>query len=91
MVQLSQPYITTGKTLVLTTGNFVGKVMSLFFNILSRFVIVFFPRRKCLNFMAAVTICSNFEVQENKYVTVSIFSPPIYHEVIGLDAMILEF
>ena len=45
---------------------FVSKVMSLVFNMLSRFVIAFLPRSKCLNFMAAVTICSDFGAQENK-------------------------
>ena len=58
-VQLSHPYMTTGKTIALTRWTFVSKVMSLLFNMLSRFVIVF-PRSKCLNFMAAVTICSEF-------------------------------
>ena len=63
MVQLSHPYITTGKTITLTKWTFVGKVMSLLFNMLSRFVIAFLPRR---NFMAAVTICSDFGVPKNK-------------------------
>ena len=48
IVQLSHPYMTTGKTVALTWRTFVGKVMSLLFNILSRFVITFLPRRKCL-------------------------------------------
>ena len=56
-VQLSHPYMTTGKTIALTRWTFLGKVMSLLFNILSRLVITFIPRSKCLNFMAAVTIC----------------------------------
>ena len=55
-VQLSHPYMTTGKTIALTRQTFVCKVMSLFFNMLSRFVIAFLPRSKCLNFTAAVTI-----------------------------------
>ena len=59
-VQLSHPYMTTGKTIVLTRRTFAGKVMSLLFNMLSRLVITFLPRSKCLNFMAAVTICSDF-------------------------------
>ena len=54
--QLSHPYMTTGKTIALTRRIFVGKVMSLLFNMLSRLVITFLPRSKCLNFMAAVTI-----------------------------------
>ena len=48
MAQLSQPYMTTGKTIALTTQTFVGKMMSLLFNMLSRFVIAFLPRSKCL-------------------------------------------
>ena len=66
MVQLSHPYMTTGKTITLTRQTFVGKVMSLLFNMLSRFVIGFLSRSKCFNFMAAVTICSDFGAQENK-------------------------
>ena len=66
MVQLSHPYMTTGKIIALTRWTFVGKEMSLLFNMLSRFVIAFLPRSKCLNFMAAVTICSDFGAQENK-------------------------
>ena len=61
IVQLSHPYMTTGKTITLTRWTFVSKVMSLLFNMLSRFVIAFISRSKCLfNFMAAVTICSDF-------------------------------
>ena len=48
MVQLSHPYMTTGKTIALTKWTFVGKVMSLLFNVLSRWVIAFIPRSKCL-------------------------------------------
>ena len=48
MVQVSHPYVTTGKTIALTVWTFVGKVMSLLFNMLSRFVIVFLPRSKCI-------------------------------------------
>ena len=55
MVQLSHPYVTTGKTIFLTIQTFVGRMMSLSFNKLSRFVIAFLPRSKRLNFMAAVT------------------------------------
>ena len=65
-VQLSHPYMTTGKTIALTRRTFVGKVMSLFFNMLSRLVITFLPRSKHLNFMAAVTICSDFGAPQNK-------------------------
>ena len=60
MVQLSHLYMNTGKTITLTIQIFVGKVMSLLFNMLSCFVIAFLPRSKCLNFIAAVTICSDF-------------------------------
>ena len=67
MVKLSHAYVTTGKTIALTIRTFFGKVMSLFFDILSRFVIAFLPRTKHLfNFMAAVTIHSDFGAQENK-------------------------
>ena len=58
--QLSHPYMTTGKTVALTIKAFVRKMMSLLFNILSRLVIVFLPKSKSFNFMAAVTICSDF-------------------------------
>ena len=66
MVQLSHPYMTTGETIALTIQNFVSKVMSLLFNTLSRFVIAFFSRSKCLDFMTAVTIHRDFGAQENK-------------------------
>ena len=61
IVQLSHPYMTTGKTIAQTRWTFFGKIMSLLFNMLSRLVITFFPRSKhLLNFMAAVTIHSDF-------------------------------
>ena len=66
IVQLSHPYMTTGKTIALTRWMFVGKVMSLLFNMLSRFIIAFLLRSRCLNSMAPVTICSDFGAQENK-------------------------
>ena len=66
-VQLSHPYMTTGKTIALTRQTFVGKIISLLFNMLSRLVITFLPRSKWfLNFMAAITICSDFGTQKNK-------------------------
>ena len=65
MAQRSHPYMTTGTTTALTVWIFVGKVMSLLFNMLSRFVIVFLSRSKRLLISAAVTICSDFGVQEN--------------------------
>ena len=67
MVLLLHLYMATGKIIALTTQTFVGKVISLFFNTISRFVIAFHSRSKCFfNFMAAVTICSDFEGQEDK-------------------------
>ena len=65
-VQLSHPYMTTGKTIALTRRTFAGTVMSLLLNMLSRLVITFLPRSKRLNFMAIVTICSDFETPQNK-------------------------
>ena len=61
----SSSHMTTGKTIALIRQTFVDKVMSLLFNILARFVIAFLPRKKCPNFMAAITIFSDFEAQEN--------------------------
>ena len=67
IVQLSHPYMTSGKTIALTRWTFVGKVISLIFKMLYRMGITYFPRRKDLfNFMSAVTICSDFGVQKNK-------------------------
>ena len=87
-VQLSHPYMTTGKTIAFIRWTFVGKVMSLLFNMLSRLVITVLPRSKRLNFMAAVTMCSDLEPKKIKSVTVSTVSPSISHEVMGQDAMI---
>ena len=64
-VQLSHPYVTIGKTIALTRWTFVGKVMSLLFNMLSRLVITFLPRSKRL-LISVVTICSDFGAQKNK-------------------------
>ena len=80
MVQLSHPYMTAGRTIALTRQTFVSEVMSLLFNMLSRFVIDFLPRSKCLlsfSFMTAVTISSDFGVQENKPLTFPLF-PHLY-------------
>ena len=67
LVQLSHPYMTAGKTIALTRWTFVGKVLSLLFNILSRLVITFLPRSKrVLISMAAVTICRDFGAPQNK-------------------------
>ena len=84
--------MTTGKTIPLTRWTFVGKVMSLLFNMLSRLVIAFLPRSKCLLISwlqspSAVIL----EPRKIKSVTVSIVSPYLCHEVMGLDAMILVF
>ena len=65
-VQLSYPYMITGKTIALTRWTFVGKVMSLLLNMLSRLVITFLPRNKRLFSMAAITICSDFGAPKNK-------------------------
>ena len=91
MAQLSHVYMTTGKTIALTIRNFVGQVMSLLFNMLSKFVSFPSKQQTTFNFIAAVTICSDFGAQENKICTASTFSPSIWHEMIGPDAMILVF
>ena len=92
MVQLSHPYMTTGKTIAFTGQTFVGRVMSLLFNILSRFVVDFLKRSKhilisWLQSPSAVIL----EPKKIKFVTVSIVSPSNCHEVMGPDAMILVF
>ena len=92
MVQLSHPYMTTGKIIAFTRWTFVGKVMSLLFNMLSSLVIAFLPRRKCLLISwlqspSAVIL----EPKKIKSVTLSIISPSICHEVMRLDAMIFFF
>ena len=80
------------KPVALTRWIFVGEVMSLLFNMLSRFVIAFLPRSKHLfNLLAAVTVWSDFGAQENKLCHCFCFSPFICHEVMGLDAMIFVF
>ena len=84
--------MTTGKTIALTRWIFVGKVMSLFFNMLSRLVIAFLSRSKCLLISwlqspSAVIL----KPSKIKSLTVSIVSPSICHEVMGLDAMIIVF
>ena len=92
IVQFSHPYVTTGKTRPLTRQTFVGKVLSLIFNMLSRLVITFLSRSKhllisCLQSPSAVIS----EPKKIKFLTVSIVSPSICHEVMGPDAMILVF
>ena len=92
MVQLSHPYMTTGKTIVLTRWTFVGKVMSLLFNTLSRFVITLLPKSKCLlNLWLQSPSAVILEPKKIKSVTFSIVFPSICHEVMGLDAMIFIF
>ena len=85
-------YMTTGKTIVLTRWTFVGKVTPLLFNMLSRLVIAFLPRGKCLLISwlqspSAVIL----EPPKIKSVTVSIVSPSICHEVMGPDTVIFVF
>uniref|UniRef100_A0AC11EIL7 Uncharacterized protein n=1 Tax=Ovis aries TaxID=9940 RepID=A0AC11EIL7_SHEEP len=92
IVQLSHPYMTTGKTIALTRWTFVGKVMSLLYNMLSRLVITFLPRNKrllisWLQSQSAVIL----ETRKIKSAAVSTVSPSICHEVMGPDAMILVF
>ena len=92
MVQLSHPYMAAGKTIALTRRTFVGKVMFLLFNMLSRFVIAFLPRSKGLliSWLQSPSVVI-LDPKKIKSVTVSTFSPSICHEVMGLDAMILLF
>ena len=92
IVQLSHPYMTTGKTIALTKQTFIDKVMSLLFNMLSRLAIAFLPRSKCLLISemqspSAVIL----ETKKIKSVTVSTVFPSTFHEVMGLDATILRF
>ena len=88
MVQLSHPYMTSGKTRALTRWTFVGKMMFLIFNILSRSVIFPSKEQASFNFITAVTICSDFEAQENKTCHDFQVSP---NYLMGPDAMILVF
>ena len=91
-VQLSHPYMTTGKTISLTRWTFGGKVMCLFYNVLSRLVIAFLPRSKrLLSLWLQSPSAVILEPKKMKSVTVSTVSPSIFHEVMGLDAMILVF
>ena len=93
IVQLSHPYLTTGKPIALTRQTFVGKVMSLLYNILSRLVIAFLPRNKCLliSWLQQSPSAVILEHKKLKSVTVSIILPSVCYEVIGLDTMILVF
>ena len=92
IVQISHPYMTTGKIIALTRRTFTGKVTSLLFKMLSRLVISFLSRSKhllisWLQSLSAVTL----EPEKIKFVTVSIVFPSICHEAMGPDAMILVF
>src|SRR5574340_1500836 len=91
-VQLSHPYMTTGKTIALTRWTFVGKVMSLLLNLLSRLVITFLPRSKCLLISWLQSpFAVILEPRKIKSDTVSTVSPSISHEMMGPDAMIFVF
>ena len=92
MIKLSHPYMTTGKTIALTRQTLVGKVMSLLLNMLSRWVIAFLSRSKCLliSWLQSPTAVI-LEPKKIKSVTVSTFSLSVGHEVIEPDAMILVF
>ena len=92
IVQLSHPYMTIRKTIALTRQTFVGKIISLLFNMLSRLVIAFLPRSKRL-LISWLQSPSGviLEPQNIKSATFSIVSPSICHEVMGPDAMILVF
>ena len=92
IVQLSHPYMTTGKTIALTRPTFVGKVMSLLFNMLSRLVIAFLPRSKRL-LISWLQSPSAVILEPRKIMsdTVSTVSPSISHEGMGPDAMIFVF
>ena len=92
IVQLSHPYMTIGKTIALIRCTFVGKVMSLLFNMLFRLVITFLPRSKRLLIAWPQSPSSVIlETPKIKSVTVSTVSPSICHEVMGPDAMIFVF
>ena len=92
MVQLSHPYMTIGKIIALTRWTFTGKVMSLLFNMLSKFVIAFLQRNKHLLISWLQSPSAMIlGPKKIKSVTVSIFPPSIYHEMMRLDAMILVF
>ena len=92
MMQLSHRYMTSGKTRTLTIQTFVGKVMFMLFNMPSRFVIAFLPRNKRLLiswWQLPSTVI--LEPKKIKSVTASTFSPSIFHEVMGLEAKVLDY
>ena len=92
MVQLSHPYVTTGKTIALTRQTFVSKVMSLLFNTLFTFFIAFLARSKHLliSWLQSASVVT-LEPKKVKSVTVTIVCPSICHEVMGPDAIIFIF
>ena len=90
MVQLSQPLVTTGKTIDLTIWTFIDRVTFLLFSTLLRFVTAFLAKKRISSdFMAAVTIYIDFCAQEQKVCHYFQLSPCISHEIMGLDVMIL--
>ena len=91
-LSLSHPYLTTGKTIAVTIQTFVSKVMSLLFNVLSRLVIAFLPRSKCLliSWLQSQSTLI-LEPKKIKSATVSTVFPSICHEVMGPDPTILVF
>ena len=89
IVQLSHPYMTTGKTTALTRQTLVGKIMSLLYNMLSRLVITFPSRSKSL--LISLTICSGFRAPQNKVCHCLHFSLSICHEVMVPEIMIFVF
>ena len=92
MVPLSHSYMTDRKTIALTIQNFVGKVISMPFNVLSIYVIGFLPRSKHLLILWLQSLSAVIlEPKKIKSVTVFSVSPSIYHEVMGPDAMIFVF
>ena len=92
MVPLLHQYMTTGKTTTLTIQTFVGKVMSLLLNMLSRFVLTFLPKSSCLLLSWLQSLSTVIlKLRKIKPATVSSFSPPICDEVMGPDAMNLIF
>ena len=92
MIQLSHPHLTTGKTIALTIWTFLGKEMSLLFNMLSRFFIAFLPRSKHL-LISQLQSLSTVILQPKKIksVSASTFPPSICYEVMGPDTMLLVF
>ena len=92
MVQFSHPYMIIEKTIALTIWTFVGKVISLLLNTLSRFVIAFLPGSKHLfNSWLKSPSTVILELTKIKYVTIPTFSPSVFHEVMEPDVMILVF